>query len=320
MQIHRRHLAGLMAGLVAARPALAQNYPDRPVRIVVPTGAGGITDIIARIVARHLGDRLGQPVLVDNRPGASGVIGTEAVVRGPADGYTLLMVFPSHPVNLSLKARMPYDTVRDLAPVTMISSFAHVLEVPAALPVRSVTQLIEAARRQPLTYGSVGPGSLGHLCAELFCSMAGITMTGVQYRALPDIHTAMMRGEIAAFFDAPITALPMLREGTFRALGVSSMVRLPVLPEVPTVSEAGLPGYEALGWNGILVKAGTPPQIIERLNTEIRAVVSMPEVTRQLSEAGVDPTTMPSEEFGRRIEADVEKWGQIIRRAGISPN
>jgi tripartite-type tricarboxylate transporter receptor subunit TctC len=320
MLSRRTLLAGLPAGL-AAPAALAQALPpDRPVRIVVPTGAGGITDILARIVANRLAERLGRPVVVDNRPGASGIIGTEAVVRSRPDGTTLLMVYPSHPVNPALKARLPYDTERDLAPISTITTVALVLLVPRDGPDREVAGLIARAKRQPLNYASVGSGSLAHLAAALFCSTAGIEMTHVPFRSAPEAHTALMRGEVAMFLDPPITTLPLLAGNQVRAIGVSTRERLASLPEIPTIAEAALPGYAVLGWNGLLAPAGTPAPIIEMLNRAVVAILAEPEVRAQLDRQGTMPAPCTPEEFAALIRADIAQWARVVREAGIQPD
>jgi tripartite-type tricarboxylate transporter receptor subunit TctC len=322
MTLRRRAVLGALAAASAAQRGVAQtqDWPSRPLRIVVPTGAGGITDLLARLVAQRLTERLGQQVVVDNRPGASGIIGTEHVVRSRPDGYTLLMVFPSHPVNPSLKRQLPYDTERDLAPISMVTTVVQVLVVPPSLPVPDVAGLIAMAKRgERLTCGTVGPGSLAHLGAELFRSMAGIELTNVSFRAVPEVHTALLRGEISMFFDNPITALPMVRGGRLRALAVGTATRSRLLPEVPTVAEAALPGFEVVGWNGILAPAGMPRPIIDRLSAEIRGLLAEPEVLRILAEQGADPAPTTPEEFAARISADIAKWARVVREAGIRP-
>jgi tripartite-type tricarboxylate transporter receptor subunit TctC len=307
--------------LVAAVPAAqAQAYPTKPVRIVVPTGAGGITDIVARIVAARLTDRMGQTFLIDNKAGAGGIIGTEVVARAPADGYTLLMVFPSHPVNPALKLHLPYDTIRDFAPVTTLTTVSLVLLVPPSLPAKDVKELIALAKRERVTFASVGSGSLAHLGAELFRSKAGIELTHVPYRSAPAAQQALMGGEVSMFFDTPITAVPLVKDGRLRALGVSTRTRSPLMPGVPTIEEAGVPGYEVLGWNGILAPAATPRPIVERLNREIRAVLDEPEVKQKLAQQGADPAPTDPESFARLIRDDVAKWADVIRSAGIQPD
>jgi tripartite-type tricarboxylate transporter receptor subunit TctC len=322
MTLGRRSALGATLGTIAAMPAAraqAQDWPSRPVRIVVPTGAGGITDILARIVAQRLSERLGQQFVVDNRPGASGVIGSEHVARSRPDGYTLLMVFPSHPVNPSLKRSLPYDTERDFAPVTMVTMVTPVLVVPPDLPARNVSELVALARRERLNFASVGVGSLGHLTAELFRISAGIELVHIPFRSVPDAQTALLRREVAMFFDTPSTAVPMVRDGRLRALAVGTARRSPAMPEVPTLAESGLPDFDVFGWNGILAPAGTPRPIIERLNAAVHAVLREPEVARQLAEQGAEPAPNSPEEFAARISADIAKWARAVREAGIRP-
>ncbi|WP_428681349.1 Bug family tripartite tricarboxylate transporter substrate binding protein [Reyranella sp.] len=312
-------LLSVVASGVAASTAQAQAYPSKPLRIVVPTGAGGITDIVARIVGARLSERLGQPVMIDNRAGASGIIGTEVAARAAPDGYTLLMVYPSHPVNPTLKKQLPYDTLRDLTGVTTLTTVSLVLLVPPALPVRNIKELIELAKKDRVTFASVGAGSLAHLGAELFRARTGIEMTHVPYRSAPAAQQALMSGEVMVFFDTPITAVPLVKDGRLRALGVSTRTRSPLLPDVPTIEEAGVPGYEVLGWNGILVPSGTPDPIVQKLNAELRAILAEPEIRAKLEQQGAEPAPMEQAAFAKLIRDDVSKWGDLIRAAGIQP-
>lgn len=298
----------------------AESYPNRPIRLVVPTGAGGLTDILARIVAEKI--RLGQQMIVDNRTGASGVIGSDIVAKAAPDGYTLLMAFPSHVVNLSLYKKLPYDTVKDFAPITMATSVALILLVHASSPAKSVRDLIALAKERPgqLNYGSVGKGSLTQLSAELFGSLAGINITNVAYKGVPLVQAALLSQEIQFSFGTPITTLPQVRAGKLRVLGASTKTRLAILPDVPTVAEAGVPGYEAVGWNGILAPAQTPRAIINRLHEEIVKVLRMPDVVERLAAQGVEPAYNSPEEFGAIIRADIEKWAKLIKNAGLQAN
>ena len=311
-------LSVVASGLVASG-ARAQAYPSKPIRIVVPTGAGGITDIVARIVGARLSERVGQPVMVDNRPGASGIIGTEVAARAAPDGYTLLMVYPSHPVNPTLKKQLPYDTLRDFTGITTLTTVSLVLLVPPSLPVKNVQELIALAKKDRVTFASVGAGSLAHLGAELFRSRTGIELTHVPYRSAPAAQQALMSGEVMVFFDTPITAVPLVRDGRLRALGVSTLTRSPLLPDVPTIAEAGVPRYEVLGWNGILVPSATPMPVVEKLNTELRAVLAEPDIRAKLEQQGAEPAPMEQAAFARLIRDDVNKWGELIRAAGIQP-
>jgi tripartite-type tricarboxylate transporter receptor subunit TctC len=309
-----------MLALLAPGTAWSQAWPSRPVRIVVPTGAGGITDILARQVGQRLAERLGQPVVIDNRPGAGGIVGTEAVARAAPDGHTLLMVFPSHTLNPALRSNLPYDTERDFAPVGTVSTVSLALLVAAASPARDVEGLVSLARRDRLTYATVGVGSLGHLGAELFRSAAGIELTHVPFRSTPEAQTALLRGDVSLFFDTPITALPMLRDGRLRALGVTTAARNPALPDVPTVAEAGLPGFEVESWNGLLAPAGTPRPVIERLSEDLRAILAEPDMRARLAEQGAEPAPSAPDAFARRIRDDLAKWAGVVRAAGIQPD
>ena len=321
MILSRRKAGAAPLSLIVATPsAMAQAYPSKPVKIVVPSGPGGITDIVARIVANRLTERMGQTFLVDNKGGASGIIGTEVVARAPPDGYTLLMVYPSHPVNPSLKLHLPYDTIRDFAPVTTLTTVSLVLLVPPSLPARSVEELIALSKRDRLTFASVGSGSLAHLGAELFRAKAGIELTHVPYRSAPAAQQALMGGEVSMFFDTPITAVPLVKDGRLRSLGVSTRTRSDLLPDVPTIAEAGVPGYEVLGWNGILAPAATPALIVQRLNREICAILDEPEIEQKLAQQGANPAPTDPESFARLIRDDVAKWSEVIRSAGIQPD
>jgi tripartite-type tricarboxylate transporter receptor subunit TctC len=321
MILSRRKAGAALLSLVAVAPgAKAQAYPSKTVRIVVPSGPGGITDIVARIVANRLSERMGQTFLVDNKGGASGIIGTEVVARAPPDGYTLLMVYPSHPVNPSLKLHLPYDTIRDFAPVTTLTTVSLVLVVPPALLAGNVQELIALSKRERLTFASVGSGSLAHLGAELFRVKAGIELTHVPYRSSPAAQQALMSGEVSMFFDTPITSVPLVKDGRLRALGVSTRTRSDLLPGVPTIEEAGVPGYEVLGWNGILAPAATPAPIVQRLNREICAILDEPEIKQKLAQQGADPAPTDPESFARLIRDDVTKWAEVIHSAGIQPD
>jgi tripartite-type tricarboxylate transporter receptor subunit TctC len=309
-----------MAALVAATPVVrAQTYPAKPIQLVVPLGPGGINDIISRMIAQRLTERWGQSVIVVNKPGAGGIIGSEAVARALPDGYTILMVYSSHMVNPSLYAKLPYDTVRDFAPITLVNTVNLVLTVGAAVPATSVRELIALAKAQPgqLNYGTIGIGSLGHLAGLRFVKAAGVDIVQVPYKSAPEVTTALLRGDATLYFDSPITALPFIRSGKVRALAVTSAARSSVLPDVPTLDEAGLPGFEVVGWNGLLAPAGTPWPIIEKLNVEIVRILHSPEVTALLKEQGVDVVGDTPEEFAGVIRTDIEKWHEIIEAAGI---
>ena len=301
--------------LFAAHAAAADVYPNRPIRLVVPTGAGGNTDTFARIVADKLKGPLGQQIIVDNRTGASGIVGSDIVAKAVPDGYTLLMVFPSHPVNPSLYSDLPYDTLKDFAPVTMVTSVTQVLVVNPKLPIHTVKDLIAQAKEKPghFNHGVVARGSLGDLSAEVFSMMTGAKLTQIAYKGAPHVMTALFGGELQVYFSAPVVAIPQMKAGRVRALGVSTKKRLAVIPDVPTIAEAGVPGYEVIGWNGILAPAKTPRAIIERLNADIVKVIRTPEVEADILAQGIEPIGNTPEEFGRIIRADVERWGKILK-------
>jgi tripartite-type tricarboxylate transporter receptor subunit TctC len=305
--------------LALSSATLAQDYPSRTIKIIVPTGAGGITDILARLVGKSISEQLGQPVIIDNRTGAGGTIGTRAVAQAEPDGYTLLMAFPSHAANPALYASMPYDSEKDFVPISMVTRVSEILLVPNSSPAKSVKDLIELARKQQLNYASVGVGSLAHLATELFLATAGVKMTHIPYRSVPQAQQAVMTGEVAAFFDTPVTALPQVRAGTVRALGISTRKRLTVAPDIPTIAEAGLPSYEVVGWNGVLAPANTPRPIIDKLNKTILEALKTPEMQKLLSEQGIEPAGNSPEEFARIMHADIEKWMRVTREAGITP-
>jgi tripartite-type tricarboxylate transporter receptor subunit TctC len=315
------HGAWLVAGFMLAlsSQANAQDYPNRTIKLIVPTGVGGITDILARMVGNSISNQLGQAVVIDNRIGAGGILGSRAVAQAEPDGYTLLMAFPSHAANPALYAKLPYDSEKDFAPISMVTRVSEILLVPNSSPAKSVREFVELARQQPLNYASVGVGSLAHLATELFMSSAGVKMTHIPYRSVPEAQQAVMTGQVAVFFDTPVTALPQIRAGTVTALGISTSARLAVAPDLPTVAEAGVPGYEVVGWNGILAPANTPRPIIDKLNRAIAAALKTPELEKLLREQGIEPAGNSPEEFARLMHADIEKWIRVTREAGIKP-
>jgi tripartite-type tricarboxylate transporter receptor subunit TctC len=311
-------LFGIFVCATFATAASGQDYPNRPIHFVVPTGPGGITDLLARIVADKLGQAMKQPVIVENRGGAGGIIGSEYVAKAKPDGYTLLFAYPTHVVNPSLYAKLPYDTLTDFVPVTMVSMLPVVLAVPNSSPARDLQELIALAKKQPgsLNYSSVGNGSLGFLAAELFALDAGIKIVQVAYRGTPQATMALLSGEVSLFFDAPLTLLPLVKTGEVRALGVTSKGRLAVLPDVPAINES-VPGYEALGWNGIFAPKGTPRSIIERLNRETVAILKRSDVNEQLVAQGLEIMGDSPEEFEAAVITDIEKWKKVLRGAGV---
>jgi len=315
-------IVGLAWCLLAGAAFAAETFPNRPLRLVVPTGAGGVTDILARILAERMRGGLGHQVIVDNRTGAGGIVGTDIVAKATPDGYTLLMVFPSHAVNPSLNAKLPYDTINDFAPITLVSRVVQVLLVGNNLPVQSVKELIAYAKARPkqVNFGTVGRGSFGHLSAELFAAQAGLEMVHVSYKGSPQIMQALLSGEVQVYFNVPISSLAQIRAGKVRALGVSTPERLAILPEVPTIAEAALPGYEAIAWNGILAPAKTPKPVIDRIHREVIAALRATDIQEKLISQAIEPVGNTPEEFARIIRTDVAKWAEVLKRAGVTPN
>ncbi len=314
----------LMPASIRSQPANtdANAYPSKLIRIVVPTGAGGITDIVARWTGQKLAESVGQPVLIENRPGAGGTIGTQLVAKSPPDGYTLLWVFPSHPVNPALYPKLPYDTLRDFAPIAKVTNVDLVLVVNASVRAHTVGELVALEKANPgsMNFGAVGEGSLGHLAAVVFNRMAGTRFVHVPYRGAPQVEAALLANDVQIFFDVPVTAAPQVKAGKVRALAATSSRRIATLPDVPTMAEAGMPGYEVTGWNGILAPAGTPREIIRKLNDEVVRILRRADAKEWFAARAIDVVGSSPEEFGAIIEADIAKWGKIVAETGMKTN
>ena len=322
MAILRRRflqLAASGAALAAVPPtARAQAYPSRPITIMVFVGPGGAPDIIARLIGQGLSQRIGQPVIVENRPGGGGNLSLQAVARAPADGHTLLLIATPHAVNVTLYEKAPVSVRSDIAPVASINNDSFVMLVNPSTPIQTVSEFIAHAKTNPgkVNLTSSGNGNLTHLSGELFRMMAGLEMVHVPYRNTPAALTALMAGEVHVIFDALPSALPHVKAGKLRALGVTAPARVKALPDIPAIAES-LPGYAVTGWLGIGAPKGTPSDIIEKLNKDISAVVSDPEVAARLTSFGSDPFTSSPSGFGKLIEAETEKWAKVIRFAGL---
>ena len=315
------HRAALTAALSAtSQIARAQTYPSRPVRLIVDVGAGGAPDIMARIMGRRLSERLGQPFVVENRPGGAGSIGTETVVRAPADGYTLLLVLPSHTVNSTLYPNLNYNFLRDIAPVAGISRDTEVMVVNPSFPAHSVPEFIAYTKANPgkINMASPGIGSLPHMAGELFKYMTGIDMAHVAYRSSAPAIADLFGGQVQVFF-APISAvLEYVRSGKLRALAVTTAARAATLPDIPTVGEI-IPGYEASSWYGIGAPGKTPAEIVDKLNKEINAGLADPGVIMHLAALGSSPFPVSPADFAKFIAGEVEKWAKVIKFANIRP-
>jgi tripartite-type tricarboxylate transporter receptor subunit TctC len=318
--ISRRLLLGLAAsGLVLRRANAAESWPAKPIRIVVPFVAGGSIDIVSRIIAQHLTERLGQQVIVDNRPGAGGNLGTDMVAKSAPDGYTLVMASAGTlTINPGLYREMPFDAARDLAPVSLAGSAVNILVVNPRLPVQSVADLVRLAKEQPgkLDYGSVGNGTTNHLCGEMLKTMAAVDMVHIPYKAATQAVADLIAGELALMFINLPLALPQIQAGKLRALAVTGAQRSSAVPDVPTMIEAGLPGYVVESWNALLAPAGTPPEIIGRLSHEIGAIVSAPEVASFYRKQGAEPVTSTPAELTTLIADDTRKWAALIESSG----
>lgn len=298
------------------------DYPDRPVRMIVPFTPAGATDLLARLVGEQLGKRLGQSVVIENRPGAGANVGAEIVARLPNDGYALLMGPASvYAISATLYPKLGYDLVKDLVPVALVANVPHVLLVNNDLPVKSVPDLIALAKKEngALNIASQGSGTVSHLEAELLKSMAGVDMTHVPYRGSAPALLDLMGGRVQVFFDSIASALPHIRAGKVRAIAVAAATRSPLLPDLPAVAES-LPGYSAHSWLGIFVPAGTPKPVIDRLQREIALVVEDPKSRAKLLEAGFEPKSSTSEAFAKLVREEIDKWRPIVKMSGATPD
>jgi tripartite-type tricarboxylate transporter receptor subunit TctC len=315
-----KYLLGLVAILCSISSAQAQTaYPGRPIRFIVPFTPGGSGDVFARPIAQKMSESMGQQVVVENRPGSGGVIGSEAVAKAPPDGYTMMMGLTANVViNPALYAKLPYDPARDFAPVTLVANAPYVLVVPPSLPAANVKQLVALARAKPgeLAYVSFGSGSMGHLAGELFASMAGVKLLHVPYKTLGQGLTDLVSGQVQLLFIGIASAQPHVRSGKLRAIAVSGAKRSPAMPQVPTVSESGVKGFEVTGWYGVFVPAGTPQDIIARLHKEVVRALSLPEVRERLSTEGAELVGNSPREFDVFIRNELTKWAKIVKLSG----
>jgi tripartite-type tricarboxylate transporter receptor subunit TctC len=322
MKLPRRKFLHLAVGAAAlpavSRTARAQTYPTQPVRIIVGFGPGGVSDILARLIGQWLSERFGRPFVVENRPGAGTNVATEAVVRAPADGYTLLWLTSSNAINATLYEKLNFDFIRDIAPVASIVLVPSVMEVSSEFPAKTVPEFIARAKANPgkINMGAAGPGSSTHIFGELFKMMAGVNLVPVQYRSSGPALTDLMAGQVQVMFDPLGSSIEYIRAGRLRALAVTTATRAEALPDVPTVGEF-VPGYEASLWQGIGAPKSTPPEIVDRLNKEINAALADPKIKARLADLGSTPLAQSPDEFAKLIASDTEKWGKVIRAANI---
>jgi tripartite-type tricarboxylate transporter receptor subunit TctC len=313
-----RALGLLFAALFLTGSAAHAEFPEKTIRIVVPYPPGGFNDTLGRIVAQKLGEAWGQSTVVENRPGGGTLIGTESVAKAPPDGHTLLVVAFPFAVNPSLYAKLPYDTVKDFAPLLLAGQTPNLLVVNPEVPIHSVKELIAAAKARPgsLSYGSTGSGSSNHLSMELFRTMTGVELVHVPYKGSAPMVTDLLGGHVQVAFDNTPNVLPQVKAGKLRALAITSATRSAMVPDVPTVSEAGVPGYEVGVWFGIVAPAGTPPAVLGKLNAELNRMLAMPDVKQKFADQGVEPVGGPPERFAEHLKAQIEKWTKVVKESG----
>jgi tripartite-type tricarboxylate transporter receptor subunit TctC len=325
VKLPRRQFLHLAAGAAAlptiSRVAWAQSYPARPVRLIVPLAPGGATDIVARLIGQWLSERLHQPFVIDNRPGGGTNIGTEAVVRAPSDGYTLLLASTPNTINATLYDKLNYNFIRDMAPVAGIIRNALVIVVHPSLPAKTVPEFIAYAKANPrkLNMASPGNGTPNHVSGELFNMMTGVEMVHVPYRSGGPALTDLLAGQVQVMFPATVSSIEYIRAGRLRALAVTTTTRSELLPDIPTVAEF-VTGYEASNWFGICAPKATPAEIVEKLNKEINASLADPSIKARLADLGGDVLALSPADFGKLIAEETDKWGQVIRTANIKPD
>jgi len=326
-EVRLKRLSGLtltffmvLGATLGCAGASAQNYPSKPIRLVVPYPPGGPLDIMARAIGQKLTEAWSQPVLVDNRAGAGGNIGAEMVAKSPADGYTLLMgAVATHAINPTLYGKLPYDPVKDFAPVALVAQVPNILVVNPSVPARSVNELIELARARPgyLNFGSGSTGSTGHLAGELFKTMAGVQMVHIPYKGGAPAMADLLAGQVQLMFDNLANALPNVRAGRLRALAVTTLARSPAMPDLPTIAESGLPGFDLTTWFGLMVPARTPPEIVAKLNGGIVRALNANDMRERLEKMGAEPPTNNTpERFAAFIRAEAAKYAKVVKDSG----
>ena len=311
-------LAFVLALIIFAASAAADDYPTRTIRLIIPFPPGGSNDVVGRIIANQLGQKLGQAVFVDNRAGAGGVVGSDVASKATPDGYTLLIISIAHAVNPFLY-KLPYDPIRDFAPIGIIATGTNVLTVNPQLPVHSVRELVAMAKAKPgaLNYASAGIGSFQHLSGELFKLLAGVDIVHVPYKGGGPSMLALIAGEDQLMFSSIVQTMPAVQSGQLRALATGGEKRSPILPDLPTIAEAGVPGYLATNWWGIVAPAGTPQPIVDKLHDTIDGLLDSPETKKFLDNEGAAPVHMTSADFGKFIAAEIAKWGPVVQKAGM---
>lgn len=311
--------SGTASAQQAASTSSGQAYPAKPIRVISPFAPGGGNDILCRTIAQKLTENLKQQIIVENRPGANGIIGTEAAARAAPDGYTIVLIPSGHAVNASLHRKLPYDSIKDFTPITLVGWSPLILAVHPSVPAKNVKELAALAKARPeqLTYGSAGIGSSGHLGGALFETLTGTKMVHVPYKGMGIAVSDLMGGQVSLVFGTSLSVMPHVRSGRLRALATTGAQRSPALPDLPTVAEAGVPGYEASLWYGFVGPARMPPEIVRRLNSEIVTVLGLADVRERLASQGVEARPSTPEEFARLLVSDLERWAKVVQRAGV---
>jgi tripartite-type tricarboxylate transporter receptor subunit TctC len=320
----RALLRGLLLAVaaLACAPSLAQEFPGKPLRLIVPFPPGGSADILARAIGQKLSEGLGQPVVVDNRPGAGTAIGAEALAKAPADGYTLMIgTVSSHAINPALNTKLPFHPVRDFTPVSLVASIPFAMVVHPSLPVKNVREFIAYAQSRPgkIDYSSAGVGTSNHLAGELFEAMTGTHLVHIPYRGSAPALQDLIAGRVMLMFDLVLTAAPHIKSGAVRGLAVTGATRSAVLPDLPTVAESGVPGYEVSAWFGIFAPAGVPKPVVDRLNAEVVKAIASPDLRQRLVSQGADPVTSSPAEFAAYLQSEIAKWAKVVKAAGVQP-
>ena len=325
MNTRRRFVTALGAGALAAQwrtGAFAQAYPAKPIRFIMPYPPGGSSEILARPIANELSKSIGQQVFIDYKPGAGSTIGADIVAKSPPDGYNMVMLLTAHAVNASLMPKLPYDTVKDFASITLAATLPLVVVVNAQSPIKTLQDLIAAARASPgkLNYASAGPGNTSHLAVEYFKSVVGVNLTHVPYKGSGPAITALLGREVDCIFDSLSSSLPQILGGKFRAIAVSTAKRSRVLPDVPTIQEAGIPGFDVSVWYGVFAAAGTPAPIVQKLNAEIIKAMRAPEAKEKIEAAGYDIVGSTPGELDAHVKLEITRWAKVVKESGATSN
>jgi tripartite-type tricarboxylate transporter receptor subunit TctC len=315
----KRYVLAALAATLFSGAVLAQGYPNKPIRVIVPFPAGQASDTIMRLVGERLGKALGQPVVVDNKPGAGGNIGSDQGAKAPPDGYTLTVATAALPISKTVYRKLPFDPAKDFAPVTLMTITPLVLVTRPDLPVKNVAELVAQAKNNPgrMTFASSGPGTSHHLSGELFKTLAAVDMLHVPYKGSPPAHIDLMAGTVDIMFDNIVPVTPHIKAGKLKALAVTTKTRAASLPDVPTMTEAGFANFEAVAWFGLLAPAGTPKPIVDRLNKETVAILNTPDIKERLAGLGATTVGNTPDEFGAFINTEIDKWAPIVKRAQI---